>query len=116
MHTDLVAGLHQRVRNTNSPSGLFEILRNPGVEHDTCQGLFGCAKAVFPFWPAEAEGVTSMTSTEPLTLEQISQRMDELAREIGTLDLEDSRRPDLIDEMSRLTVLLAELCKRQRDN
>jgi hypothetical protein len=57
-----------------------------------------------------------MASTEPLTLEQVNQRMDQLAREIGTLDLDDSRRPDLIDEMSRLTMLLAELRKRQRDN
>jgi len=57
-----------------------------------------------------------MTSTEPLTLEQVNQRMDQLAREIGTLDPDDLRRPELIDEMSRLSMLLAELRKRQRDN
>ena len=51
-----------------------------------------------------------------LTVEQINQKMDQLAREIGTLDHDDSRRPDLIDEMSRLSMLLAELRKRQRDN
>jgi hypothetical protein len=57
-----------------------------------------------------------MISTEPLTLQQINQRMDQLAREIGTLDLDDSRRSDLIDEMSRLSMLRAELDKRKRDN
>ena len=57
-----------------------------------------------------------MGITEPLTLEQVNQRMDQLAREIGTLDPDDSRRPDLIDEMSRLTMLRAELDKRKRDN
>ena len=39
-----------------------------------------------------------MTSSEPLTLEQVNQRMDQLARQIGALDLDDSRRPDLINE------------------
>jgi hypothetical protein len=57
-----------------------------------------------------------MTSTEPLTLEQVNQRMDQLAREIGSLDPDDLRRPDLIDEMSQLTMLRAELRKRQHDN
>jgi len=42
--------------------------------------------------------------------------MDELARQIGALDLDDSRRQDLIKEMSRLSMLLAELRKRQRNN
>ena len=57
-----------------------------------------------------------MISTESPTIEQINQQMDQLAREIGELDLDDSRRPDLIDEMSRLSILLTELRKRQRDN
>ena len=57
-----------------------------------------------------------MGITEALTVKQINQQMDQLAREIGTLDPNDSRRPDLIDEMSRLSMLLAELRKRQRDN
>jgi hypothetical protein len=57
-----------------------------------------------------------MTSTEPPTIEQINQRMDQLAREIGMLDLDDSHRSDLIGEMSRLTMLRAELNKRKRDN
>jgi hypothetical protein len=57
-----------------------------------------------------------MGITEPLTVEQINQQMDQLAREIAALDFDDLRRPDLIDEMSRLSMLLAELRKRQRDN
>jgi hypothetical protein len=42
--------------------------------------------------------------------------MDQLAREIGALDPDDLRRRDLIDEISRLTILRAELDKRKRDN
>lgn len=57
-----------------------------------------------------------MAAAEPLTLEQVNQRMDQLAREIGTLDPDDLRRRDLIDEMSRLTMLRAELDKRKREN
>ena len=57
-----------------------------------------------------------MGITEPLTIEQINQRMDQLAREIGALDPDDLRRRDLIDEISRLTILRAELDKRKRDN
>lgn len=63
-----------------------------------------------------AEWGDPMGITEPLTVEQINQQMDRLAREIGALDLDDSRRPDLVDEMSRLSMLLAELRKRQHDN
>jgi hypothetical protein len=57
-----------------------------------------------------------MTSTEPLTVQQINQRMNQIAHEIGTLDPDDLRRRDLIDEISRLSMLLAEVRKRQRDN
>jgi hypothetical protein len=57
-----------------------------------------------------------MGITEPLTIEQINQRMDQLAREIGALDPDDLRRRDLIDEISRLTILRRELDKRKRDN
>ena len=57
-----------------------------------------------------------MTSTEPLTLERVNQRMDQLARKIGALNPDDLRRKDLIDEMSQLTMLRVELDKRKRDN
>jgi hypothetical protein len=57
-----------------------------------------------------------MGITESLTLEQINQQMDQLARKIGALDPDDLRRKDLIDEMSRLTMLRVELDKRKRDN
>jgi hypothetical protein len=57
-----------------------------------------------------------MTSTEPLTVQQINQRMNQIAHEIGTLDPDDLRRRDLIEEMSRLSMLRAELDKRKRDN
>ena len=57
-----------------------------------------------------------MGITEPLTVEQINQQMDQLAREIGALDPDNSHRRDLVAEMSRLTMLRAELDKRKRDN
>jgi hypothetical protein len=37
--------------------------------------------------------------------------MDQLAHEIATLDVDDSRRTDLIDECCRLSIVRAELEK-----
>jgi hypothetical protein len=48
----------------------------------------------------DAEWGIRWASPEQLTFDQINQQ----------------RRPDLIDEMSRLSMLLAELRKKQRDN
>jgi hypothetical protein len=39
----------------------------------------------------------------PADLEFLNARMDQLAREIGAMDLDDPRRPALIEEMSELT-------------
>jgi len=45
----------------------------------------------------------------PTSIELLNQRMNQLAREIGAMDPDDSRRIELIDEISALSLISAEM-------